>query len=184
MKMFVLNGSPRLRGNTKTALNTIVKGIEENYPEIDVELCDVTTKRLSGCINCDGCKRNGGNCVLPDDSREIINKIYDADVVIFGTPVYWWGISSQLKMVIDKMYSKNSKFKDQHKKIAVVAVGANDIDDPQYKLIFDQMDYICDHLAWKVIFHYPVSAYELNDLPNNHEELNNIKELWRLFSYK
>lgn len=182
MKIFVLNGSPRLRGNTKTALNTIISGINKNCPDIDVELCDVTTKRLSGCINCNGCRRNGGQCVLPDDSKEIINKIYNADVVIFGTPVYWWGVSSQLKMVIDKMYSKNSKFKDQHKKVAVVAVGANDIEDPQYKLIFDQMDYICDYLAWKVILHYPISAYELNDLSNNADELKKLNNLWKLIS--
>lgn len=182
MKVFVLNGSPRLRGNTKTALNTIIKGINENCPEIDVELCDVTTKRLSGCINCNGCKRNEGHCVLPDDSKEIIDKIYTADVVIFGTPVYWWGVSSQLKMVIDKMYSKDSKFKDQYKKIAVVAIGANDIDDLQYQLIFDQMDCICDYLAWKVLFHYPISAYEVNDLSNNTYELKALNNLWKLIN--
>ncbi|HVI43037.1 MAG TPA: flavodoxin family protein, partial [Anaerovoracaceae bacterium] len=123
MKILILNGSPRLNGNTRTALNEISQSIRSNITGVEVELIDVTKHKLSGCTNCDSCRRNGGKCVLPDDSAKIIQKIYDSEVVILGTPVYYWGISAQLKMVVDKLYSKDDQFRQQKKKLGLVTVG-------------------------------------------------------------
>ena len=65
----------------------------------------------------------------PDESDAVIRKIAEADAVIFGTPVYWWGMSAQLKMVVDKFYSQDSQFKTMKKKIGVVVTGANGLDN-------------------------------------------------------
>ncbi len=178
MKILVLNGSPRLDGNTRTALNAITKGINESCTEALIEIYDISEHKLSCCINCDGCKSNGGNCVLPDETADIINKMYEADGIIFGSPVYWWGVSAQLKMVIDKMYSKGEQFKKQQKKIGLVTVGGDELSASQYRMISEQMECICEYLGWDLIFSYPISAYEKNDLLNNRDELIKLNDLW------
>ncbi|MDD4367310.1 MAG: flavodoxin family protein, partial [Eubacteriales bacterium] len=107
MKVLIFNGSPRLNGNTRTALVALKEEIEHKMPDAETELIDADRKNVSGCINCDACKHNGGECVQEDDTVEIIQKIYDAEILIFGSPVYWWGITAKLKLIIDKMYSKS-----------------------------------------------------------------------------
>lgn len=77
---------------------------------------------FSACLACDGCKRNGGTCVQPDDTAELIQKIYDADILVFGTPVYFWGMSAQLKMVVDKLYSRDDALKKLDKKVGLVTI--------------------------------------------------------------
>lgn len=179
MKVLVINGSPRLNGNTKTALNEIVKGINENLRHADIEVLDAVRLNLSGCLNCDSCKRNGGTCILPDDSAKVIEKISNADTIIFGTPVYWWGVSAQLKMIIDKFYSKSDKFHEQNKKIGIVAVGASEIEDKQYKLISDQFKCICEYLGWNIVLDESISAYSIGDIEQNEDKCKELGSLWK-----
>lgn len=161
MNILLLNGSPRHRGNTRAALQTMKAVLEGGNT---VEFLDVCNMKLSGCCACDGCKRNGGHCVRPDDSDAVIQKIAQADAVIFGTPVYWWGMSAQLKMVVDKFYSRDSQFKTMSKTIGVVAVGANGLDDPQYRLIHGQFRCIAEYLHWDLAFSLSFSAYGPGEL--------------------
>ena len=168
MKILVLNGSPRLSGNTAYATQEIAKNVTENSSNT-IEVVNVTKLKVSGCIACDGCSNNGGNCVINDDSRYIMDKIGAADMVIFATPVYWWGVSAQLKAVIDKFYSAQSKFKTQKKKIGIIVTGVNPLTDKQYSLIEDQFSCICSFIGWERIFNHSFSAYETNDLQNSEE---------------
>ena len=176
MHILILNGSPRMKGNTRTGLLAVSEAMKEKYLEAKVEFLDVTKHKLSGCTNCDGCKRNGGKCVMPDESAEIIEKLYKADYIVFGTPVYWWGMSAQLKMVIDKMYSKSEEFHKQRKNIGLLTVGAAELEDPQYRIIREQMKCICDFLGWDLSFSYSISAYEANELSGREDEINKLKE--------
>lgn len=127
MNIIILNGSPRHNGNTSLVIEVLKEKLSKNHV---VENLDVCQMQLSGCCACDGCKHNSGHCVCADDSDLVIQKIVRADAVIFATPVYWWGVSSQLKMVIDKFYSQDSQFKTMSKKIGIIAIGANELDDP------------------------------------------------------
>ncbi|MFA6914473.1 MAG: flavodoxin family protein, partial [Endomicrobiia bacterium] len=172
-------GSPRLKGNTRIALLEIENGIEKNISDKNIEFIDVTTKKLSGCMNCDACKRNGGTCITNDDSAQLVEKVSLADVIIFGTPVYWWGVSSQLKMLIDKFYSKSKQFSKQSKKIGVVAIGGAVLQDREYGLIKEQFDCICDYLKWEVAFYKPISAYEAGTVVYNDETIKELSELWK-----
>ncbi len=180
MKVLVLNGSPRMKGNTRAALAAVADGIKEGLKPDELEFYDVTRHKLSPCVACDGCKKNGGNCVQPDETAELIQKLYDADVLIFGTPVYWWGMSAQLKMVIDKLYSKDAELKAQEaeKKVGLVTIGASGTDDPEYKLIEDQMVCICNHLKWKLAFSYSAAAWEAGELAKNTEALEGFRGAW------
>lgn len=147
MKILILNGSPRLHGNTSKVVRTLDSMLAQEHT---VELLDICSMQLSGCVACDACKANGGHCVRPDES----------DAVIFGTPVYWWGMSAQLKMVVDKFYSQDSQFKTMKKKIGVVVTGANGLDNPQYRLIDEQFRCIAEYLHWDMAFSLAFAAYE------------------------
>jgi len=178
MNILMINGSPRLHGNTRTALNTIMDGISKNMPNASVACIDASKKQILPCVHCDACLHNGGNCILPDEGQEVMGQMSDADVIIFGSPVYWWGISGHLKLIIDKMYSKSTAFHKMNKTIGMVIAGHAELDDPQYRIIREQFECICDYLGWDFVFYEAMSTPELNSLKNSPEKLAQLSKLW------
>ena len=168
MKVLLLNGSPRRNGNTAYAVKKMADGMAESSSNI-VEVINIIDFTVSGCFACDGCKNNGGNCVVKDDTKHIIDKVSSADTIIFATPVYWWGVSSQLKAVIDKFYSAQVRFRSQKKEIGVVSIGGSGLNNKQYSLIADQFSCICDFLGWNKMFNLSFAASDCDDLEKSGE---------------
>ncbi len=179
MKILILNGSPREQGNTSYALSKVAEGLSANTGH-EVEIINVTKLKVGGCTACEACKVNGGNCVMKDDSRSVIDKVYAADAVIFGSPVYYFGISSQLKAVLDKFHSKSGDFKRQRKKIGVIAVGEDEITDKQYELINDHFGCVCKYLGWEKVFGFSYSAGKPDDLQKSETASAELSEVWKL----
>ena len=176
MNVLILNGSPRKNGNTSHALRAIEDGMKARHTVESLNVYDFTFRP---CRNCDACKRNGGNCIQSDDTVKIISKVADADLVIFGSPVYWWGISAQLKDVVDKFYSRDDESAPTlrtKKKIGIVAVGAETTDDPEYKLISDQFHCIAKFLGWEVVLDEAISAAAADDLAKDVARLAELTE--------
>lgn len=183
MKVLLLNGSPR-KGNTFSALKIIEKGIEENL-KADIEFIDIIKYKVNGCLACDCCLLNNEKCINHnDDGQFLIDKLDEADVVIFGTPVYWWGVSAQLKAVIDRMYMKRFREKRRYKQIGILAVGAATLDDEEYDLISRQFRCICDYLEWDLVIDKSISAYEKTDLLKNEEAVKELKKVWKNIKLK
>ncbi len=179
MKILILNGSPRPRGNTSYALSEIAEGISKNT-EHEVEIINVTRLKVSGCVACNACAKNGGDCIIKDDTKSVIDKVYAADFVIFGSPVYYFGISSQLKAVLDKFHSKSALFKNQNKKLGAVVVGADPLTERQYGLIQEHFDCVCEYLGWEKVFGLSYSAEEPGELQKSQSTEQELKELWKL----
>jgi multimeric flavodoxin WrbA len=99
--------------------------------------------------------------------------------VILGTPVYYWGVTAQMKTFVDKFYCKDTQFRQQKKKLGVVAVGAADLDDREYGLISEQFGCICDYLGWDLAFSHSVSAFEKDDLAGDSVKLQELDSLWQ-----
>ncbi len=176
MNALILNGSPRKNGNTSHALRAIEDGLKRNHT---VESLNVYNFTFRPCRNCDACKRNGGNCIQADDTVKIINKVTDADLIIFGSPVYWWGISAQLKDVVDKFYSRDDESKPTlrtKKKIGIVACGADSLTNPEYKLISDQFHCIAEFLGWEVVLDESICAAAADDLAKDAARLAELTE--------
>ena len=106
MKILVLTGSPRKHGNSNTLVDNFIKGAEESGHK--VVRFDSAFKNVHACTACDSCGMNG-DCVFKDDFEFVKENIVDADMVVFATPMYYFGISAQLKAVIDRFYSINDK---------------------------------------------------------------------------
>ncbi len=182
MKAMLLNGSPRKNGNTVTALEAIKEGMKRDNPDIDLHQINAAEVNLTGCINCDSCVENGGICVLNDGGADIIEEIYSADRIIFATPVYWWGITAQLKSIIDRMYSKGNQLREQkaRKQIGIIAIGEDEVTGQQYDLISKQFKCICDYIGWDIVMDEAICAGGPWDLAQDTKRCNELKS----FSWK
>lgn len=162
MKVLILNGSPRSKGNTRVLIEGLTGHLLKQGHT--VEVLTLNKMKLSPCLACEGCSKNGGHCVRPDDTDAAIQKVADADAVIFATPVYFWGVTAQLKMMVDKFYSRTCQFKQMHKQVGLLAVGGADVSDPQYELIEKQFACIADYFHWNLSFTLRFSAYEAGEV--------------------
>jgi multimeric flavodoxin WrbA len=136
-KIIVLAGSPRKEGNTDRLVAAFVKGAEKNN---EVEVFSVHNYKVNPCIGCNSCfSRERNNCFQNDDMQQIYKKLSEADILVIASPVYFYGISSQLKTVIDRLHTplRNSF---NIKKLALILVGAAELPEmfdailTQYKL--------------------------------------------------
>ena len=72
VKLFAIAGSPRANGNTQFLLDKAVEGAK-SIGNVEVEVYSLAQKKLSGCVFCNGCKKNGV-CVINDDFQDIFQK--------------------------------------------------------------------------------------------------------------
>ena len=70
-----------------------------------MEVIDVAAKKIAPCRACQYCFTHGGNCAIDDEMTGVRESLKRADMVVFASPVYWFDISAQLKLVIDRLYA-------------------------------------------------------------------------------
>lgn len=173
----LLNGSPR-KGNIHTALEAFKEGLGEQIglENVQVKTIQANDVSVSCCIACDSCGKEG-DCVFDDDTNSVISDIIEADVLIFATPVYWWGMSAQLKLIVDKFYSRQTSLRKKAKKIGIIITGQLPAHNIQYRLIGQQIKCISDFLKWQVVFEKAYSAYDPGDLADNRKAISELKAL-------
>lgn len=98
----ILSGSPRKNGNTNLLCRQFQQGAEATGHSVRFIL--LAEKRIGFCRACDACMRNGGACIQKDDMADILGAFQQADVVVLATPVYFYGVSAQMKACIDRTY--------------------------------------------------------------------------------
>ena len=121
MKILAVSCSPRKEGNTVTLLNEALNGARQDGA--DTELYSVAGKDLQPCDGCWACTREGKQCPIKDDMPELHDKMAAADGIIFGTPIYFYGMTAQAKMVMDRSISFGFSGKSLANKVGgIVAV--------------------------------------------------------------
>ena len=106
MKILVLNGSPRPKGNTAAMVNAFKTGAEKNGNEVVV--MNIGTMNIKGCVACEYCHTKGaGACIQKDDMQNVYPEIASADVIIFASPVYYFGFSGQMETALSKINSSS-----------------------------------------------------------------------------
>lgn len=128
MRVLGIMGSPRIKGNTDLLLDEALKGARSQGGEVDKLIVDKLN--ISPCREYYGCLRDG-NCVIRDDMDGIYPKLLNADVVIVASPMFFYGLTSQLKALIDrsqalwaKKYVLKQNLPCEGRKGAFIAVGA------------------------------------------------------------
>ena len=106
----VIEGA-RKGGNTDALAEQFIKGAQEAGHEITREF--LFTSNLHGCLGCQKCRNTDGTCVWKDDSVRINEEILNTDVIVFVSPVYFYGITAQLKMAMDRTFNIEKRVKNK-----------------------------------------------------------------------
>ena len=102
MKIVGILGSPRKKGNTEILLDVALEEAEKNGVLVSkISLRDKVIVPCNGCLRC----RETGKCVIKDDTQEVYKKMLESDGILWATPVYFWSMSSQTKIVFDRTYA-------------------------------------------------------------------------------
>lgn len=117
----ILVGSVRKGGNTDLLAQAFAEGARKNN---SVEIVSVADYKVNPCMGCNSCfAREGNQCFQKDDMDRIYEKLKAANVVVVASPVYFYGISAQLKAVIDRLHTPmRNEFSIE--KLALLLVGA------------------------------------------------------------
>ena len=118
MKILILCGSPHKNGTTNALAEALISGIDQSRHE--VEKIQLAEKKIAPCLGCEYCKRNDGACVQKDDMAALLLSVLAADVIVFVSPIYYFGFNAQLKAVIDRFYAVNARLKLQTQKKAIL----------------------------------------------------------------
>ena len=120
-RIVVFVGSMRKGGNTDLLAQAFAEGASINNT---VEIVSVADYKVNPCIGCNSCfTREGNQCFQKDDMAEIYKKLKAANMIVIASPVYFYGISAELKAIVDRLHTPmRSEFRV--KKLAMLLVGA------------------------------------------------------------
>jgi multimeric flavodoxin WrbA len=99
MKVLGIMGSPRRQSNTEILLDKALEGARESGAEVEKVL--VSKLKISPCLEIYACLKDG-NCAIKDDMQLLYKKLLETDHIIFASPMFFYGITSQAKAIIDR----------------------------------------------------------------------------------
>lgn len=128
-KVLILNGSPRPGGNSSILADQVRKGAEEAGAE--AEVIYLHGLDISPCDACDSCQGIAEiDCIVEDDMQTLYPKVREADAIVYATPIYWFTVSAQTKLFMDRCYGLGGNGIENHvlagKKIGVALVYEGD----------------------------------------------------------
>lgn len=120
MKALLVNGSPRPKGCTFTALSELAKTLEENG--IETEIIQIGNKDIRGCIACRKCHSTGsGKCIFDDIVNKVAPKFAEADAFVIGSPVYFASPAGGAVAFLDRLFFSSLNV-DKTMKVGVAVV--------------------------------------------------------------
>jgi multimeric flavodoxin WrbA len=151
MQITTLLGSARKKGNTATVLGWV----EEELKSLghDVERIYLNNKTIGGCLGCDKCGENPDEiaCVQKDDAIDIMEQMIASEVVLFASPIYFWGFPAQIKALIDRGYSLVTNYHKpgwtsllEGKSIGLLVTGADPYEE-NAEGMFSSFDRVVDY---------------------------------------
>ena len=173
MIITVLMGSPNQNGSTALLVNEFLRGAEQSGHRVEVvDVCHGDYRPCTGCVHCG----YEGPCVQNDDIATLRKTLLASDMVVFATPLYYYGMTAQLKTVIDRFCAFNSSLDRRRLKSALLAVAWNSDDwtfealETHYKTLVRYLNlrdegtilgYGCGTPSMTARSDYPKAAYRL-----------------------
>ena len=114
MKIYILMGSPRKDGNTAALVNPFTDELKSAGHE--VEMVWLYDKDIKPCMACRACQKDWKvfGCARQDDAQDIFDKILEADLLVFATPIYCWYCTAPMKALMDRLvYGMNKYYGDK-----------------------------------------------------------------------
>jgi multimeric flavodoxin WrbA len=178
-QVLVILGSPRKKGNSSTLAARIARGAKS--AGANVETLFLQDLKISPCRGCDTCqKHDSKGCAIKDDMQEIYPKLIEADAWVIASPVYWFTMSAQTKIFMDRCYALTAYAKSPFvgKRIAI-AMSYGDVDPVKsgcvnaLRTFQDVFRYTGSKIAGMVYG----SAMEAGEIANNEDLMREAEKL-------
>ncbi len=170
MKVTAFVGSPRVRGNTDVLVDQILAGAARVGAEVEKVM--LNKLNLLPCQACEACKKLK-KCRQDDDMAALHAKLFEADALILGTPIYYWGPSAQIKTFVDRWYAIDQEglregLKGKHCQL-VCAFGDSDpaTASPTVQMMRTSVEWLEMHFEEPLL----VSASERGEVARNAEAM-------------
>lgn len=127
MKIAVVCASPRVKSNSEILADAFIKGATEAGHQ--VQKFELKKYQLTPCLACEYCRNHDHQCFQKDDADTIIQSIIDSDAFVFATPVYFYSLPAQLKMLIDRFFAREYEIREAKKRkqaYLILTAGTND----------------------------------------------------------
>jgi multimeric flavodoxin WrbA len=173
MRVLGLVGSPRKDSNTDLLVSRILDGAgASNHLTEKVYLYALD---ISPCVDCRSCQKGKFQCVVADDMQMLYSKLEGADVIVFGTPLYWYATTAQMKLVLDRLRPYVASEKLKGKKAIVVVPSEEGPDACDYLVGMFELSF--KYLGIALIGKMLVKAYEKAEVNAQPETLNRAFQL-------
>jgi multimeric flavodoxin WrbA len=148
--ILILTGSPRRNGNSNRLAKALAEGAREAGHTVQVQ--DVGRAQLRGCLACERCWQGTDKpCVQQDDMQALFPVLEQADVVVLASPLYFFGLSAQLKAAIDRLYpyyGDASPVDLRGKECALLLTAASD-DPADWVGVLETYNILTGYLKWQ-----------------------------------
>lgn len=145
MKIVVLTGSPHKSGTTAALTEQFLLGAAEAGHE--VFRFDAAQKDVHPCIACEHCHTTDQGCVFSDGMAELNPHLMTADAIVLVSPIYYFGLSAQLKTVIDRFYANNAALKAPKKAALILAMADKPVETADGAVLSYQR--MVQYLGWE-----------------------------------
>jgi multimeric flavodoxin WrbA len=178
-KIVIVNGSPRENGNSVRLAGEVARGARGNGAE--VEVFNLHKLAINPCNACDACRKSGAKgCIVKDDMQMLVPKLTAADAIVIASPVYWFSISAQTKLFIDRFYGmgEHPNHALKGKKMAVVLTYADA--DPFVSGAVNALRMYQDifrYVGAKIVGMVYGSAWKAGEIEGNKEVMEKAYEL-------
>jgi multimeric flavodoxin WrbA len=181
MKVLALLGSPRPQGNTATLMQSVLEGLSqiENTTITSYALNDL---KIEPCTACDACLgKTDRFCIIDDDMARLYPAFIEADLVVMASPIYWWSVSAQLKLFIDRLYGLNREKNPQYyrdKRIILVLTYEDGDPNSGAELTISMFKEICDYTGMKLVdvVRYSSGKRHVRECPEILEEARELAQ--------
>lgn len=178
-KICILNGSPRFNGNTKQLIVRFISGAEAAGHE--VTCFDLQEMKIHGCLGCcNGGKSVESPCVQKDDMTQIYPVYEKADIVVLASPMYYWGISGQLKCAFDRLFAvaeRNPDYKNPIKDCILLMAAEGDTES-NFAPVRAFYEGVTSRLGWKNIgIVYAGGNMDVGDILHKTKQLEEAETL-------
>lgn len=171
MNLLALIGSPRKKGNTDLLIDEILKVCTAAGHDCSkIYLYDVD---ILLCLDCRACKKGKLECTLKDGMESIYPEMVEADLLIFGTPVYWYGPTAKMKLLVDRMrpFIASKKLRGKHAAVVSPSEEGAAASGPMLEMFKMSFTYIGVEYAGELL----VNAYEKGEVKRKPEELTRAR---------
>lgn len=144
MKIAAFLGSPRKKGNTAALLDSVLKGLHEST-DVESEYFFLHDMKIAPCNGCDACKKKESTgCVIKDDMEQVYAAMRGADLIILATPIYWWSVTAQMKLMIDRIYGMD--FRCGKKRVCLLMTYGGELPNSGPETTEALFNEICDYI--------------------------------------